>query len=88
MAYLLTILPTTLKTKLAYDMYYDAILIHSKFLKDRDENFYAKYLQELQTEKIQRGSFITRAGVAPEYVYFIMNGIIMNQETQRYFESG
>lgn len=27
-------------------------------------------------------------GSSPEYVYFIMNGIVMNQETQRYFESG
>ena len=52
MAYLLKILPNTLKTELAQDMYRDAILIHGKFLQDRDENFYAKYLEELQTEKI------------------------------------
>jgi len=68
-------------------MYSDAIFIH-KFLQDRDDNFYAKYLEELSAEKITQGTFVAKAGSSPEYVYFIMNGIVMNTTTNRYYESG
>ena len=45
-SYLLKVLPSSLKTKLAKFMYYDVINIH-KFLQDRDDDFYSKYLEEL-----------------------------------------
>ena len=68
-------------------MYADAIFIH-RFLQDRDDNFYAKYLEELTPEKIPKGSVITKAGSSPDCVYLIMGGIVMNINSERYFESG
>lgn len=47
MAYLLKILPQALKTQLSKFLYQDAILVN-KFLQNRDDNFYNKYLEELR----------------------------------------
>ena len=77
MAYLLKILPDSLKTQLAKFMYKDAIYMH-KFLQDRDENFYAKYLEELQSEKLSKGTFISKVGTPPDFVFFIVHGIVLN----------
>jgi hypothetical protein len=80
MSYLLKILPSTIKTQLAKFMYADAIFIH-RFLQDRDDNFYAKYLEELTSEKFSKGSIIAKAGSHPEYMFMIMNGIVINSDT-------
>lgn len=87
MSYLLKVLPTTVKTKLAKFLYADAIFIN-RFLQDRDDDFYAKYLEELQADKIPKGAYMIKAGNQPEYVYFIMSGVILNETSQRFFESG
>ena len=87
MSYLLKILPSSLKTQLAKFVYQDAILVN-KFLQDRDENFYCKYLEELLPDHFNRGQSIAKAGNRPEFVYFIMNGVVKNSKTKRYFEAG
>lgn len=87
MSTLLKILPSTLKTQLAKFLYQDAILVN-RFLQDRDDNFYCKYLEELKSEKFNRGDTIAKAGNNPEFVYFIMNGVVKNVTTSRFFESG
>lgn len=35
-----------------------------------------------------KNDVISKAGNKAEYVYFIMNGVIHNQSTDRYFEAG
>ena len=87
MSYLLKILPSTLKTQLAKFLYEDAIRVH-RFLQDRDDNFYSKYLEELKTERYSKGETITKSGTQPDYVCFIMNGVVHNTSTDRYFERG
>lgn len=77
MSHLLKILPIHLKTQLAKYLYEDAIKIH-RFLQDRDDNFYSKYLEELQPQKFKAGTSIAKAGSEPTFVYFIMHGIIHN----------
>ena len=54
MSYLLKVLPIHLKTDLAKFLFKDAIKIH-RFLQDRDDNFYSKYLEELQPKKFSAG---------------------------------
>ena len=87
MSYLLKILPSTLKTQLAKFLYQDAILAN-RFLQDRDDNFYNKYLEELKTAKFVKNDVITKIGNVPESVYFIMGGVVHNQTTGRYLEAG
>ena len=87
MSYLLKILPSTLKTKLAKFMYYDVINVF-KFLQDREDDFYSKFLEELEHKKFTRSDIISVVGKQPEYVYFIMNGVVQNVTTGRYFEAG
>ena len=77
MSYLLKILPSTLKTQLAKFLYQDAIMMN-RFLQDRDDNFYSKYLEELKTQRFMKNDVISKAGNKAEYVYFIMNGVIHN----------
>ena len=87
MSYLLKILPSTLKTQLAKFLYQDAILVN-RFLQDRDDNFYSKYLEELRADRFNKGDTIAKSGAKPEFVYFIMNGVVKNVDTGRFFESG
>lgn len=87
MSYLLKILPSTLKTQLAKFLYQNAILVN-KFLQDRDDNFYSKYLEEMQNQKFVKGDVIAKIGNKPEWVYLIMNGVVHNTTTGRYFEAG
>jgi CRP-like cAMP-binding protein len=87
MSMMLKILPSTLKTQLAKFLYQDAILVN-RFLQDRDDNFYCKYLEELKSDRFNRGDTIAKAGNNAEFVYFIMNGVVKNVTTGRYFESG
>ena len=87
MSYLLKVLPSTLKVQLAKFLYSDAIFMH-RFLQDRDDDFYAKYLEELKSEKINKGEYLVKKGNKPESVIFIMQGIVHNQTTARYFEGG
>ena len=87
MSYLLKILPNNLKTQLAKFLYEDAINIH-RFLQDRDDNFYSRYLEELESEKFIAGDLISKEGYDPSHVYFIMNGVVHNIKTNRYFERG
>ena len=42
-SYLLKVLPSSLKTKLAKFMYFDVINVF-RFLQNRDDDFYSKYL--------------------------------------------
>jgi CRP-like cAMP-binding protein len=87
MSYLLKILPSTLKTQLSKFLYQDAINVN-RFLEDRDDNFYSRYLEELKTERFVKGDVIAKKGNRPEFVYFIMNGVVHNKTTNRYFEAG
>ena len=80
MSYLLKILPSTLKTQLAKFLYQDAITVN-RFLQDRDDNFYSKYLEELKSERFVKGDVISKIGNRVENVYFIMNGVVCNQTT-------
>ena len=80
MSYLLKILPSTLKTQLAKFLYQDAITVN-RFLQDRDDNFYSKYLEELKSERFVKGDVISKIGNRVENVYFIMNGVVCNQST-------
>lgn len=75
MSYLLKVLPNTLKVQLAKFLYADAIYIH-RFLQDRDDNFYAKYLEELASEKYNKGDYLIKKGNKPENVIFIMSGVV------------
>lgn len=65
----------------------DAIVTH-KFLQNRDDNFYSKYLEELQSEKFNANDLICKHSNSPEFVYFIMSGVVKNARTNRYFEPG
>ena len=87
MSYLLKILPSTLKTQLAIFLYQDAIFVN-RFLQDRDDKFYSKYLEELKSQRFVQGDVIAKTGNKPENVYFIMNGVVYNSTTKRYFEAG
>jgi CRP-like cAMP-binding protein len=87
MSYLLKILPSTLKTQLAKFLYQDAILVN-RFLQDRDDNFYSKYLEELKSERFVKGDVISKIGNRVENIYFIMNGVVLNKTTNRYLEAG
>mmetsp|Transcript_5915 Transcript_5915/g.10087 ORF Transcript_5915/g.10087 Transcript_5915/m.10087 type:complete len:219 (+) Transcript_5915:144-800(+) len=87
MSYLLKILPSTLKTQLAKFLYNDAIQVN-RFLEDRDDNFYSKYLEELKSERFVKGDMIAKSGNRADFVYFIMNGVVHNLTTDRYFEAG
>lgn len=60
----------------------------NRFLQDRGDNFYSKYLEELKTERFLKDDIITKPGFEPDSVYFIMTGIVLNNMTKRYFESG
>ena len=77
MSYLLKILPINLKTQLAKFLYEDAIKIH-RFLQGRDDNFYSRYLEELESGKYKAGDIISKEGSDPAHVYFIMNGVVHN----------
>ena len=87
MSYLLKILPSTLKTQLAKFLYQDAILVN-RFLQDRDDNFYGKFLEELKTDRFNKGDTISKAGHSADFVFFIMHGVVKNTTTGRFFESG
>ena len=87
MSYLLKILPSTLKTRLAKFLFQQAIYVN-KFLQDRGDGFYSKYLEELKAERFPKDEVIAKPGQEPESVYFIMAGIVQNTTTKRYFESG
>ena len=75
MSYMLKVLPSTLKSELAQVLYKDALFVNN-FLKDRDDNFYSKYLEELKSERFNRGDIIAKAGNKLDYVYFIMSGVV------------
>ena len=61
MSYLLKILPSTLKTKLAKFMYYDVINVF-KFLQDREDDFYSKFLEELEHKKFSKSDTLSAVG--------------------------
>jgi len=54
MAVLLKILPSSLKTKLSKFLFQDAILINT-FFQNRDEDFYGKFLEELEAVRFSQG---------------------------------
>ena len=60
----------------------------NQFLRNRDDNFYAKYLEELKTERFARGDIIAKSGNKVDSVFFIMSGVVQNQTSKRFFESG
>ena len=77
MSYILKVLPSTLKVQLAKFLYADAIFMH-RFLQDWDDDFYAKYLEELRSERINKGEYLVKKGNKPESVIFMMTGIVQN----------
>lgn len=87
MAYLLKILPSTLKSQLAKFLYQEAIMVN-RLLQDRDDSFYVKYLEELKSDRFNRGDIIARKGDQAECVFFIMSGVVKNLSSGRFFESG
>ena len=58
------------------------------FLQDRDDDFYAKYLQELKHEKLNQGKFLIKKGDRPQSVIFIMQGVLKNITTGKFFKGG
>lgn len=60
----------------------------NKFLQDRDDNFYSKYLEELKVDRFNRGENLAKAGSYPESVFFIMNGVVKDLGTGNFFEAG
>ena len=87
MSHLLKILPVEIKTELSKFFYSQAINVH-RFLQNRDDSFYAKYLEELKDEQFNSGEIIVKEGNQADCVYFIMSGVVQNLSTNRYFESG
>ena len=87
MSFLLKILPVELKTDLSKFFYSKAISCH-RFLQNRDDQFYAKYLEELKDEQFNAGGIIAKEGNQADCVYFIMSGVVQNLNTERYFECG
>jgi CRP-like cAMP-binding protein len=87
MSYMLKVLPSTLKSELAQVLYKDALFVNN-FLKNRDDNFYSKYLEELKSERFNKGDIIAKAGNKLDYVYFIMSGVVQNVTSKRFFEAG
>lgn len=87
MSLILKALPSSLKTHMAKFMYQDAILIH-RFLQDRDDAFYSHYLEELQVERFSQSDLIAQAGTQPQFVLFIMNGVVKNNSTGKFYEAG
>ena len=57
-------------------------------MQDRDDNFYSRYLEELESDKFASGDLISKEGNDPTHVFFIMNGVVHNTTTNRYFERG
>jgi hypothetical protein len=60
-AYLLKILPSTLKTPLIKFMYQD-IIDMNPFFQNREDNFYERYLEEVQITRFDKGDVIAKAG--------------------------
>ena len=60
----------------------------NRFLKNRDDNFYLKYLEELRSDRLGAGEYLSKENTKVDYVYFIMNGVAKNMTTNRYFECG
>jgi len=87
MSYLLKILPPTHKTNLAKFLYKDAISM-TRILQDRDDNFYSKYLDQLNVQNFFKDELIAMKGRKEDCVYFIIGGLVRNVTTGRYFESG
>ena len=76
-----------MKTKLAKFLFQKAIKSH-RFLQGREDDFYAKYLEELKSDKFTINDIIAKKGNSPDFVYFIMNGVVQDTYTTRYFECG
>jgi hypothetical protein len=60
-SYLLKVLPGSLKTKLAKFMYFDVINVF-RFLQNRDDDFYSKYLDQLKVSRFNKRDYIAKAG--------------------------
>ena len=87
MSYILKVIPDNLKTQIAIYLFRKAIYIN-KFLQNRDALFYPKYLEELKSMTFVKGEFISIIGRDPEFVILIMDGVIQNMQTNRYYEAG
>lgn len=59
-----------------------------KFFQNRDDYFYAKHMEDLVVDKFNSGDLITKAGSPVEFIFFIMSGVVMDEKTGRYLESG
>ena len=86
MSIILKALPSALKTNLAKFKYKEAINMHP-FLQDRDEDFYADYLDELQVDQYTKGEIVAKANTFAIEVFFIMNGVIKNTGNGKFFEA-
>ena len=69
------LIPDNLKTQIARYLFREAIYLN-KFLQNRDDRFYTKYLEELKPMTYDLGEYITRIGNNPESVILIMDGVI------------
>ena len=87
MSQLLKILPPTLKTNLAKYLYRDAITM-TRLLQDREDNFYSKYLDQLQVKNFFQDDIVASKNRKEENVYFIVGGVVENYDTGRFYESG
>lgn len=87
MSLILKALPSSLKTHMAKFMYQDAIMIH-RFLQDRDDAFYSHFLEELKVDRFTQSDVLAQSGVKAESVFFIMNGVVKNTTTNKFYEAG
>lgn len=57
-------------------------------LQNRDDHFYSKFLEELKSDRFNKGDFIAKSGQQVEWVFFIVSGVVENTTTNRFYESG
>ena len=60
----------------------------NRFLQNREDSFYAKYLEQLSNETFEKNSVVAKLGKEPDSVFFIMKGIVYNETTERYYKAG
>ena len=87
MSYLLAILPANLKIQLIRFLYKDTI-DQIPFLQGRADRFYLCYLEKMKPMRFDPYQLIWEVGSKPKHVYFINQGIIANEETNRVLTAG
>jgi hypothetical protein len=87
MNFLLQILPANLQIQLTRFIYKD-IIEKIPFLKNRSDRFYLQYLDKLKPMRFDPYQLIWDKDQKAKEVFFIIDGIIHNEENDRVLNSG